>query len=76
MEGHRDLWWASPTVELGKVAQLDLPAPFPTLYGGSPPAGQGGVEARGRANTVRGKPGGRVHPQRPAVHVGRRHLGR
>jgi homoserine O-acetyltransferase len=74
MDGHRDLWWASPTVELGKVVPLDLPEPFPTVYGGSLAAIQVSYEAWGTLNAARDNTVLVIHPMTADCHVAGEYL--
>ncbi|MHC4341437.1 MAG: homoserine dehydrogenase [Planctomycetota bacterium] len=53
MDERRELWWESPTVELGKVVALDLPEPFRCVYGGQIPEIQVSYEAWGELNPER-----------------------
>lgn len=69
MDEHRDRWWTSPTAELGKVVQLDLPEPFPTVYGGALPAIQVSYEAWGELNSVRDNAVLVIHPMTADCHV-------
>jgi len=69
MDEYRDRWWTSPTVELGKVVQLDLPEPFPTVYGGTLPAIQVSYEAWGALNDARDNTVLVIHPMTADCHV-------
>jgi homoserine O-acetyltransferase len=69
MNAHRDLWWTSPTAELGKVVHLDLPEPFPTLYGGTLPAIQVSYEAWGELSAARDNAVLVIHPMTADCHV-------
>jgi homoserine O-acetyltransferase len=75
MDEHRDLWWASPTVELGKVVQLDLPEPFSTVYGGALSTVQVSYEAWGELNQARDNAVLVIHPMTADCHVTGEHLG-
>ena len=51
IDEYRDRWWDSPTVQLGKVRQLDLPGSFRTVLGGELDRIQVSYESWGRLNT-------------------------
>ena len=53
MQEHRDLWWNSPTVELGKVVRLDLSEPFRAVHGGTLASIQVSYESWGELNEAR-----------------------
>jgi homoserine O-acetyltransferase len=53
VEEHRDLWWESPTVKLGRVLHLDLPEGFTADFGGKLPSIQVSYESWGEPNASR-----------------------
>ena len=53
MDERRELWWESPTVELGRVVALDLKEPFRCAYGGEIPEIQVSYEAWGELGARR-----------------------
>jgi homoserine O-acetyltransferase/O-succinyltransferase len=69
MEEHRDLWWASPTVELGKVVHLTLDEPFVADHGGELPEIQVSYESWGELNEARDNAVLIVHPMTADCHV-------
>jgi homoserine O-acetyltransferase len=69
MKDHRDLWWSSPTVELGKVVHLDLPEPFRAAYGGELSAIQISYEAWGELNAARDNAVLIIHPMTSDCHA-------
>ncbi len=69
MQDHRDLWWSSPTVELGEVIQLDLAEPFTTVHGGELPSIQVSYESWGELNAARDNAVLIVHPMTADCHV-------
>lgn len=50
---HRDLWWESPTAELGRVVHLELPDGFTTAMGGRLERVQVAYESWGELNAAR-----------------------
>jgi homoserine O-acetyltransferase len=68
-EEHRDLWWSSPTAELGKVVHLDLTEPFAALHGGRLPSIQVSYEAWGELNEACDNAVLIVHPMTADCHV-------
>ncbi|UCG87326.1 MAG: homoserine O-acetyltransferase [Gemmatimonadota bacterium] len=69
MLDHRDLWWSSPTVELGQVVHLDLPEPFTAVHGGKLPSIQVSYESWGELNAARDNAVLIVHPMTADCHV-------
>ncbi len=69
MNDHRDLWWSSPTVELGAVAYLDLPEPFTAAHGGLLSEIQVSYETWGELNATRDNVVLVVHPMTADCHV-------
>jgi homoserine O-acetyltransferase len=69
MSDHRDLWWASPTVELGEVLHIPLSEPFTAAYGGTLPEMQVSYEAWGTLNEARDNAVLIVHPLTADCHV-------
>ena len=69
MDEHRDLWWRSPTVELGKVVSLDLAEPFVTQYGGRLDSIQVSYESWGELSPARDNVVLVVHPLASDPHV-------
>ena len=69
MQEHRELWWSSPTVELGKVVQLDLPEPFRAAHGGALPAIQVSYESWGELNSARDNVVLVIHPMTADCHA-------
>jgi len=69
MKDHRDLWWSSPTVELGKVVHVDLPEPFRAAYGGELPEIQVSYEAWGELNAARDNAVLIIHPMTSDCHA-------
>ena len=69
MLDHRDLWWPSPTVELGKVVHLNLATPFKTVYGGVLPTIQVCYESWGELNASRENVVLVIHPMTLDCHA-------
>jgi homoserine O-acetyltransferase len=69
MEEHRDLWWASPTVQLGKVAHLELDAPFRCVHGGELPEIQVSYEEWGTLSPEEDNAVLIIHPMTADCHV-------
>ena len=65
----RDLWWDSPTRELGRVAHLHLADPFVAVHGGSLPDIQMSYEAWGELNRAGDNAVLIVHPMTTDCHV-------
>jgi homoserine O-acetyltransferase len=53
LDEHRDLWWESPTVSLGRVSHLVLPEGFRTLHGAELDHIQVSYESWGELNAAR-----------------------
>jgi homoserine O-acetyltransferase len=68
-EEHRDLWWESPTVALGKVVQLDLAEPFRAVHGGALPELQVAYESWGELNAAADNAVLVVHPMTADCHA-------
>jgi homoserine O-acetyltransferase len=75
MDERRNLWWESPTVELGKVVHLDLPDPFRTVHGGYLPQIQVSFESWGALNPARDNAVLVIHPMTADCHVTGEYLG-
>lgn len=69
MEEHRELWWDSPTVELGKVVQLDLPDGLTCVHGGHLPQVQVSYESWGVLDESRDNAVLVIHPLAFDCHV-------
>jgi homoserine O-acetyltransferase len=69
MNEHRELWWESPTVELGKVVKLDLPAGFSCVNGGHLPDIQVCYESWGSLNPSNDNAVLIIHPLALDCHV-------
>jgi len=69
MDEHRDLWWDSATVRLGKAVQLDLPGGFDCVYGGRLPEIQVSYESWGTLNSERDNAVLIIHPLAFDCHV-------
>ncbi len=69
MNEHRELWWDSPTVELGKVVKLDLPEGMKFVHGGSLTEIQVSYESWGRLNSARDNAVLVIHPLALDCHV-------
>ncbi len=69
MQEHRELWWSSPTVELGKVVHLDLPEPFRAVHGGTLTDIQISYEAWGELNPARNNAVLVIHPMTADCHA-------
>ena len=69
MEEHRDLWWASPTVQLGNVAHLRLDQPFRCVHGGELPAIQISYEEWGELSPARDNAVLIIHPMTADCHA-------
>jgi homoserine O-acetyltransferase len=69
MKDHRDLWWRSPTVELGEVVHLDLAEPFRAAYGGELPGIQVSYETWGELNAARDNAVLIIHPMTSDCHA-------
>ncbi len=69
MQEHRELWWSSPTVELGKVVHLDLPEPFRAVHGGTLPSIQVSYECWGELNAARDNAVLVIHPMTSDCHA-------
>ncbi len=69
MDERRSLWWESPTVELGKVVQLDLEEPFRAEHGGYLPQIQVSYESWGEVNRARDNAVLVIHPMTADCHV-------
>jgi len=59
---HRELWWESATVELGRVVWLDLPEGLTCIYGGHLPEVQVSYESWGSLNASRDNAILVIHP--------------
>lgn len=62
MDEHRDLWWPSPTVELGKVVEVEPEGGFTTVHGASIEKIQFSYESWGALNAARDNAVLIVHP--------------
>jgi len=69
MDEHRELWWDSPTVELGQVVGLDLPGGLTCVYGGHLPEIQVSFESWGSLNASRDNAVLVIHPLAFDCHV-------
>jgi homoserine O-acetyltransferase len=69
MKEHRDLWWESPTTELGKVVQLDLAVPFRADHGGYLPSIQVSYESWGEPNETQDNAVLVIHPMTADCHA-------
>ena len=69
MKEHRDLWWESPTAELGKVVQLDLAVPFRAEHGGYLPSIQVSYESWGALNEAKDNAVLVIHPMTADCHA-------
>jgi len=69
MNEHREIWWASPTVELGRTVALDLPEPFRAVHGGKLEAIQVAYESWGELNAARDNAVLLVHPLASDPHA-------
>jgi homoserine O-acetyltransferase len=70
IEEHRDLWWASPAGELGRVCHLELPPEgFVTQHGGVLPEIQVAYESWGELNPARTNAVLVIHPLAMDLHV-------
>jgi|GEM_PF-16543 len=69
MDEHRELWWDSATVELGQVAQLDLPDGLTCVLGGHLPEIQVSYESWGALNESRDNAVLLIHPLALDCHV-------
>lgn len=69
MHDHRDLWWESPTRELGTVVSLDLPEPFTADHGGILESIQVSYESWGTLNAARDNAILVVHPMTSDPHA-------
>jgi homoserine O-acetyltransferase len=69
MQEHRDLWWSSPTVELGKVVQPDLTRSFTAVHGGELASIQVSYESWGDLNASRDNAVLIVHPMTADCHA-------
>jgi homoserine O-acetyltransferase/O-succinyltransferase len=69
MEEHRDLWWDSPAVELGKAVHLDLPDGLTFVQGGHLPGIQVSYESWGALNESRDNVVLVIHPLAFDSHV-------
>jgi len=66
---HRELWWDSPTRELGKVIQLELPEEAVFVRGGSLPAIQVSYQSWGTLNESQDNAVLIIHPLAFDCHV-------
>ncbi len=69
MDDHRELWWDSPTVELGRVLHLDLPEGFVAALGGRLDEIQISYESWGDLNESRDNAVLIVHPLASDCHA-------
>jgi homoserine O-acetyltransferase len=69
MNEHRELWWDSPTIELGKVEKLDLPDGMTFVHGGNLPEIQVSYESWGSLNAARDNAVLIIHPLAFDCHV-------
>jgi len=69
MNEHREIWWESPTVRLGKVVRLELPQPLRTDHGGELPEIQVSYESWGKLDEARGNAVLVIHPMTADCHV-------
>lgn len=69
MEDHRELWWQSPTRELGRVLSLALPEPFECQYGGRLPSIQICWEEWGQPSGARDNTVLIIHPLTADCHA-------
>jgi homoserine O-acetyltransferase len=69
MDDHRELWWDSPTIELGKVVRFKLPEDFRFVRGGSLPEIQVSYESWGSLNDARDNAVLVIHPLAFDCHV-------
>ena len=69
MTDHRDLWWPSPTVTLGKTVEIPLAEPFRAEYGGELPAIQVSYESWGDLNAARDNAVLVIHPMTADCHA-------
>jgi homoserine O-acetyltransferase len=69
MNDHRELWWDSPTIELGKVVRFELPEDFRFVRDGSLPEIQVSYESWGSLNDARDNTVLVIHPLAFDCHV-------
>ncbi|MBZ5534751.1 MAG: homoserine O-acetyltransferase [Acidobacteriia bacterium] len=69
MDEHRDLWWDSPTVELGNAVHLDLPDGLTCVQGGRLTGIQVSYESWGALNESRDNAVLVIHPLAFDCHV-------
>lgn len=69
MTGHRDLWWPSPTVALGKTVEIPLSEPFHAEHGGELPSIQVCYESWGALNAARDNAVLVIHPMTADCHA-------
>lgn len=69
MNEHRELWWDSPTRELGQVVMLDLPDGMTFAHGGRLPEIQVSYESWGTLNAARDNAVLVIHPLALDCHV-------
>jgi homoserine O-acetyltransferase len=69
MNEHRELWWESPTIELGKVVRFELPEDLRFVHGGSLPEVQVSYESWGSLNDARDNAVLVIHPLAFDCHV-------
>ena len=69
MNDRRNLWWESPTVELGKVLHLDLEMPFRAEHGGYLPSIQVSYESWGELNEAKDNVVLVIHPMTADCHA-------
>ncbi len=69
MDEHRELWWDSPTVELGKVVRLEQPGGWTCVRGGHLPEIQVSYESWGALNPSRDNAVLIIHPLAFDCHV-------
>ncbi len=69
MDEHRELWWDSPTANLGHVVGLELPGGFHCVYGGQLTDIQVSYESWGSLNAARDNAVLVIHPLAFDCHV-------
>jgi homoserine O-acetyltransferase len=69
MSEHRDLWWPSPTVDLGKVVEVEPEGGFTTVHGATVERIQFSYESWGELNATRDNAVLIVHPLASDPHA-------
>jgi homoserine O-acetyltransferase len=69
MNDRRNLWWESPTAELGRVLHLSLEVPFRAEHGGYLPSIQVSYEAWGELNEAKDNAVLVIHPMTADCHA-------